>query len=164
MQQRAVMNEVVSHVPLLLLRARRLCRDEADARDLVQDTCVHALEALGDREPPPDNLAAWLVVVLRNEWFSVARRRRVRTHAQAELAARSTVDDGMCETRVLGSQLERAWGELSAQSQTIARQCLIEGDSQEVVSRRLGMTAGGVAASIHRTRAALWTSMFGGNG
>jgi RNA polymerase sigma-70 factor (ECF subfamily) len=157
------MNEVVSHVPLLLQRARRFCRNDADACDLVQDTCVHALEALRDREIVPDNLAAWLVVVLRNQWFSTSRRQRVRTHAQVELAARAGVDDSMCETGVLGSQLKRAWSQLSSQSQTIARQCLLEGDSQEAVSRRLGMTAGGVAASIHRTRAALWTSMFGSN-
>jgi len=155
------MNQVPTHIPFLLTRARRLCRNEADARDLVQDTCLHALEALGRADTQPDNLRAWLVVVMRNHWFSAIRQHRVRLHAHAEIAESPSLDAGLCETRLVYSQLARAWSRLPAQSQNIAHQCLIEGQSQEEVSRRLGMTAGGVAASIHRTREMLRHSMFG---
>jgi RNA polymerase sigma-70 factor (ECF subfamily) len=157
----SVMEEVPTHLAFLLTRARRLCRNEADARDLVQDTCLHALEALKRSDTPPDNLRAWLSVIMRNHWFSAIRQYRVRANAHADIADRSSLDDGLCETRFVYSQLARVWSRLSKQSQNIAQQCLIQGDSQEEVSRRLGMTAGGVAASIHRTREVLRQSMFG---
>ena len=157
----SVMEEVPTHLAFLLTRARRLCHNEADARDLVQDTCLHALEALIRADTPPDNLRAWLVVIMRNHWFSAIRQHRVRANAHAELADRPSLDDGMSETRVVYSQLARIWSRLSAQSQNIAQQCLLQGNSQEEVSRRLGITAGGVAASIHRTREVLRQSMFG---
>jgi RNA polymerase sigma-70 factor (ECF subfamily) len=160
----AIICEVPIHVPFLLTRARRLCRNEADAHDLVQDTCLLALEALTREAASPENLRGWLLVVMRNHWFSTMRKRRARSSAHAELAGGLSSDVGLCETRLVYSQLARAWGRLPAQSRSIAQQCLLDGDSQQEVSRRLGMTAGGVAASIHRTREALRQSMFGAAG
>jgi RNA polymerase sigma-70 factor (ECF subfamily) len=157
-----IMNEVPNHIPFLLARAARLCRSDADARDLVQDTCLQALVTLKECASPPTNLRAWLVVVMRNHWFSTIRRHRVRASAHAELSNGAALDDALCETRLLCSQLVRAWHQLPARSQNIAHRCLIDGESQEEVSRSLGMTAGGIAASIHRTRQALWQSMLGG--
>lgn len=153
------MNELPAHIPALLPRARRLCRNDADARDLIQDTCVNALEALADAAAPPENLLGWLVVIMRNLWFSIVRQRRVRADAHAEMATRPSLDDALCEARLVYNQLARAWSELPPQSQNIARRCLLDGDSQQEVSQTLGMTAGGVAASIHRTRHALRLSL-----
>lgn len=161
MHSETFVNELPIHFEFMLQRARRLCRNDADARDLVQDTCLNALEAQRKSAARPDNLRAWLTVIMRNHWFSSMRQHRLRSHAYAEVASRSSLDDGLCQTRLVCSQLSSAWMKLAPQSRTIARQCLLEGDSQEDVSRRLGMTAGGVAASIHRTRAALWQTMFG---
>jgi RNA polymerase sigma-70 factor (ECF subfamily) len=155
------MNDVPTHAAFLLTQARRLCRNEADARDLVQDTCLHALEALRRSDSPPDNLRAWLVVILRNHFFSVIRQQRVRATAHAEIASQPSVEVGHVDGGLLYDRIARAWTQLPSRSQTIAQQCLIDGDSQEDVSRRLGMTPGGVAASIHRTRAALRQSVFG---
>jgi DNA-directed RNA polymerase specialized sigma24 family protein len=77
------------------------------------------------------------------------------------MVQRPPVDVTRCEPPLVYSHLTQAWTRLPAQSQNIAHQCLIEGHSQEEVSRRLGMTAGGVAASIHRTRATLRQSVYG---
>jgi RNA polymerase sigma-70 factor (ECF subfamily) len=154
-------NPISAHTMYLLSCARRLTRNEADARDLVQDTCLHALEALRKSDTRPDNLRAWLVTVMRNHWFNVIRHHRVRALARAELATRDSCDRGLVESRVVYRQLARAWEQLPEQAQSIATQCLIEGDSQDEVSRRFGMTAGGVASSIHRTREHLRVAMFG---
>ena len=150
------------HMTYLLAAARRLTRNEADAHDLVQDTCVHALEALARMSALPDNVRGWLSVVMRNHWFSIVRHHRVHSNARAELARCGNVDSGLCESRVVQVQLERAWNKLTEQAQAIARQCLIDGDSYDDVSRRFGITAGSVACSIHRTREQLRLSMFGG--
>ena len=151
----SAINDISSQTAFLLARARRLCRNEADARDLVQDTCLQALEAMKRTDTAPDNLRGWIAVIMRNLWFSTMRQRRVRFKAHAELGAEQLLDWDLCESGVAYGQFTRAWNTLPAQSRRIAEQCLLGGDSQEEVSRRLGMTAGGVAASIHRTRATL---------
>lgn len=149
------------HAADLLKRARRLTRNEADARDLVQDTCLNALEALSKMNAPPANVRGWLLVVMRNHWFNVVRHHRVCVNARVELANESQIDTGLSETRAVISQLSRAWETLSAQARGIAERCLLEGESHEEVSQRFGMTPGGVAASIHRTREQLRAAMFG---
>jgi RNA polymerase sigma-70 factor (ECF subfamily) len=150
-----------AHEHDLLGYARRLTRNEADARDLVQDTWLHSLEALEKMDPPPENLRAWLLVSMRNHWFNVLRHHKVRANARAELASREAFDAGLCESRVVYAQFVRAWDTLPPQAQSIATQCLLDGESQEDVSRQFGITANGVASSIHRTREQLRHAMFG---
>jgi RNA polymerase sigma-70 factor (ECF subfamily) len=148
------------HTPYMLARARRLTRNESDARDLVQDTHLQALEALARMEIAPDNLRAWLSTVMRHHWLDHVRHRRVDCDARFELTNAKSVDFSLSETRAVRSQLARAWDQLTEQAQGIAAQCLIDGDSQEEVSRRFGITANGVATSIHRTRAQLRRALF----
>jgi RNA polymerase sigma-70 factor (ECF subfamily) len=148
------------HATYLLACARRLTRNEADARDLVQDTCLHAVETLQSSGDFPANPRGWLAVMMRHRWFNVLRHNKVCRTAHAEIAAQPSSDTSLSDARVIQSQLVRAWGRLSAQAQEIAEQCLIDGDSYDDVSRRFGLSAGGIATSIHRTRASLRQSMF----
>jgi RNA polymerase sigma-70 factor, ECF subfamily len=57
--------------PLLRSLARRMCRDEHDAEDLVQDTFEHALRA--DVETERANPRAYLVVILKNLFIDRCR-------------------------------------------------------------------------------------------
>jgi len=61
-----------------------------DAEDLVQTTCVRALEKF-DAYRPGTNIRAWLFTILRNEWVSRHRSTQRRTHiespAQGEITA-----------------------------------------------------------------------------
>ena len=98
---------------------------------------------------------------MRNHWFSVVRKHKVRANAHAQLANEPWCDVGLIESRLVYRQLARAWSRLPAQSRSIARHCLLDGHSQEEASRTLGMTAGGIAASIHRTRRTLRQEMLG---
>jgi RNA polymerase sigma-70 factor (ECF subfamily) len=52
-----------------------LTRNHAEAEDLVQETYVRALPALG-RLRADSNMKAWLFTILRNIWFNQLRRRR----------------------------------------------------------------------------------------
>ena len=58
--------------PALVRRAARLCGNRIDAEDLAQDATVKAL--LNVRQFRLGNLRAWLMTIMRNEFFS--RRRR----------------------------------------------------------------------------------------
>ena len=58
----------------------RALAGENDAEDLVQMTCMRALERF-DSYRPGTNVRAWLFTILRNEWIS----RHRRTHRRAGL-------------------------------------------------------------------------------
>src|ERR1700733_13451176 len=52
-----------------------LTRNHAEAEDLVQETYVRAIPAVG-RLRPESNIKAWLFKILRNVWFNQLRKRR----------------------------------------------------------------------------------------
>ena len=52
-----------------------LSRDRVEAQDLVQETCVRAIEAV-DGLRLGSNVKSWLFTILRNIWFNQLRRRR----------------------------------------------------------------------------------------
>jgi RNA polymerase sigma-70 factor (ECF subfamily) len=52
-----------------------LTHNHAEAEDLVQETYVRAIPAIG-RLRPESNIKAWLFTILRNIWFNQLRKRR----------------------------------------------------------------------------------------
>jgi RNA polymerase sigma-70 factor, ECF subfamily len=52
-----------------------LSRDQAEAQDLVQETCLRALRAMG-RLRPDSNVKSWLFTILRNAWLNQLRQRK----------------------------------------------------------------------------------------
>ena len=62
---------------ILLRRARRLTRNDADAQDLLQDTLLHAYAGLRTFRAD-SNLKAWLFRILYNRWVSNFRSKQRR--------------------------------------------------------------------------------------
>jgi RNA polymerase sigma-70 factor (ECF subfamily) len=52
-----------------------LSRNQAEAEDLVQETCLRALRAM-ERLRPDSNVKSWLFTILRNIWLNQMRQRR----------------------------------------------------------------------------------------
>jgi RNA polymerase sigma-70 factor (ECF subfamily) len=52
-----------------------LSRDRAEAEDLVQETCLRAIRAMG-RLRPDGNPKSWIFTILRNIWFNQLRQWR----------------------------------------------------------------------------------------
>ena len=52
-----------------------LTRNHAEAEDLVQETYVRALKAMG-RLRADSNIKSWLFTILRNAWFNQLRKWR----------------------------------------------------------------------------------------
>lgn len=78
--------EVVGHVPVLLAFGRRLCRNEAEAEDLVQDTVIKAIRARKQFQPGT-HMKAWLIKILRNAFINRYHRNAVeRTLTNAPVA------------------------------------------------------------------------------
>ena len=67
--------QIAATLPDLRAFARFLVRDRVAADDVVQDTVVRALAALGQFEPGT-NLKAWLFTILRHQFYEQGRRRK----------------------------------------------------------------------------------------
>lgn len=67
--------ELSAQLPKLRTRALRLCRNAADAEDLVQDTVVRALR-FEETFKPGTNLRAWLNQILMSVFVTRCRRRQ----------------------------------------------------------------------------------------
>ena len=68
-------NELVEALPMLRAFARSLSGNRDRADDLVQETVMRAL-ANKDKFQVGTNLHAWLVTILRNQYYSEGRKRR----------------------------------------------------------------------------------------
>lgn len=71
----AVRDELLAALPSLRAYAYSLTGSWDRTDDLVQDTIIRAWASL-DRFEPGSNLNAWLFTILRNQFYSVHRKRR----------------------------------------------------------------------------------------
>ena len=82
--------DLVAAIPMLRGFARSLSGNRDRADDLVQETLAKAI-ANRDKYRPGTNLHAWLVTILRNQYYSEGRRRwREVSDAEGTHAARLT--------------------------------------------------------------------------
>jgi RNA polymerase sigma-70 factor (ECF subfamily) len=140
--------------------ARTLANSRDAADDLVQEALARALAAWESFVPGSD-LRAWLYTILRNTWFSAARRRaRERRAAEAmhppdEAAA---ADPG--GNLALG-QLARALAALPAEQREALMLVGAHGMSGEDAARLCGIAEGTLRARVSRARAALRRTLAG---
>jgi RNA polymerase sigma-70 factor (ECF subfamily) len=65
----------IEYLDNLYSYALGLTRNRSEAEDLVQETYVRALRAMG-RLHPDSNLKSWLFTIMRNIWFNQLRQQR----------------------------------------------------------------------------------------
>jgi RNA polymerase sigma-70 factor, ECF subfamily len=65
----------IEHIDGLFSYALVLTRNRSEAEDLVQETYVRAIRAMG-RLRTGSNIKSWLFTILRNIWFNQLRQRR----------------------------------------------------------------------------------------
>jgi RNA polymerase sigma-70 factor (ECF subfamily) len=140
-----------------------LTRNHAEAEDLVQETFVRALPAMG-RLRPESNIKGWLFRILRNVWFNQRRKRRNAPEViQADLEGDSIdkiVDTGKDSFEIYASKLERgrlraAIQDLSSGSREIIQLREFEELSYEEIAGLLHCPAGTVMSRLARARSKL---------
>jgi len=160
---------VRSRGPALLAVARRILRDEEDARDAVQDALLSALRGAG-RFEGGSRLSTWLHRIVVNAALMKRRARRRRPEEPIEDLLPGFLEDG---------HHERDPGEWSAppevllaqrENRELVRHCLdqlpedyrivlVLRDVEELdtaeTAEALGLTPGGVKTRLHRARQAL---------
>lgn len=146
-------SELIVLLPRLKRYAITLTRSTPDADDLVQDVCMNALrkwEQYNTAQP----LDRWLFTILKNQWISEIRKRKVRlgqgqipAEDAVELSTNNNADDAILVKQVQG-KISNLPSELS---QPLLLVCA-EGYSYLEVSNFLEIPIGTVMSRIHRAR------------
>jgi RNA polymerase sigma-70 factor, ECF subfamily len=153
-------DQLVAAIPMLRGFARSLSGNRDRADDLVQETLAKAI-ANKDKYQPGTNLHAWLVTILRNQYYSEGRRRwREVSDAEGSFSARLTEQpghDGHLQMREFLSALQQLPDD--------QREALIligaAGLSYEEAATLLGTRVGTVKSRVSRARARLEAMMEG---
>jgi RNA polymerase sigma-70 factor, ECF subfamily len=156
-------DDLVAAIPMLRGFARSLSGNRDRADDLVQETLAKAI-ANRDKYRQGTNLHAWLVTILRNQYYSEGRRRwREVSDAEGTHAARMTQPPGH------DSHLEMR--EFLSALQVLPpdqREALIlvgaSGLSYEEAAQVLDTRIGTVKSRVSRARARLEVLLAGGEG
>jgi RNA polymerase sigma-70 factor (ECF subfamily) len=151
---------VAPHLERLFRVACRLLGNTADARDLVQDTCVVACENLAALSTAP-NPQRWLLRVQRNRFIDKARRRQrapvvpLKDPARTERVASSDAGpDELLQQDEAGRALDRAFQKLD-QTQRLLLSLRAEGHGLADIEHITGIGREVLRARLHRARLSL---------
>lgn len=155
----------------LLAVARRICRNEEDAKDAVQSAYLSAFRSL-DQFERSAQLSTWLHRIVVNMALMRLRSQRRKPEESIDVLLPAFQDDGhhvqqfsdwsSSADRQLEREEDRAFVRMCiAQLPDNYRQVLILRDieefSTEETARELSMTATAVKVRLHRARQALFT-------
>jgi len=140
-------------MPFLQRNARRWYRDPADAEDLVQDTIVRALASAHQWEPGT-NLRAWLVTIMRNQFFTAVAQSNRAKALQSEGVMDPAVA-GKAEARLELRELGAAIARLPVKQRLAILLVAVEDKSYQEVAEAMQMTIGAVRCHLARGRARL---------
>lgn len=156
--------EALKHLDALYGFALTLTRDRIEAEDLVQETYLRSVRALGQLRPE-SNLKSWLFVIMKNAWLNQLRHQRngprfVGLDEEKEDSRRRIYRDGENPHVVYLRKLERT--ELRAAIESLPDQYReivvlreIEGFSYQQIAEILNCPAGTVMSRLNRARGQL---------
>jgi RNA polymerase sigma-70 factor (ECF subfamily) len=144
--------------PLVHRFGLRMCQNQADAEDVLQDTLLSVADHLPAFEGRA-SLASWVFMIART---ACARRRRGsknRPHLPEE-AVRETASEGSTPEEALDQSelrtgLDRALASLSDEHREMLLLRDVEGLTAAEVAETLALSVAAVKSRLHRARAAL---------
>ena len=154
--RKEVRSGLEAHLPRLWRYALTLTRKPQDAEDLVQATCLRAIER-ADQFLPGTRLDRWLFTILRSIWLNQLRGDRVR-EGEGKVEAEATLwFDGAreAETNILVAQVLKKLGALPAAQRETALLVYAEGYSYAEAASLLGIPVGTVMSRLAAVRAAM---------
>ena len=157
-------DEVRRGLPAHLARLWRyglaLSRSRDAAEDLVQATCLRALER-ADQYEPGTRLDRWLFAILRSVWLNDARARRVRLGQGQVDAETALVVDGEheIETNISAAEVLRAIGSLPDAQREAVLLVYVEGYSYREAADLVDAPIGTIMSRLAAARLTLTTTM-----
>jgi RNA polymerase sigma-70 factor, ECF subfamily len=151
----------IEHLDGLYSYAMVLSRNHAEAEDLVQETYVRAIQALG-RLRAGSNMKGWLFTILRNIWFNQLRKRRngpqmveVEDGVANSIAEPSSNSYELYVSKMEAEQVRAAIQELPVESREIILLREYEDLSYQEIASVLDCPVGTVMSRLGRARAKL---------
>ncbi|HEY5927577.1 MAG TPA: RNA polymerase sigma factor [Kofleriaceae bacterium] len=129
--------------------ARRLCRDQYDPDDLVQDTL---LRALSSPIPSGANVRAWLARVMQNRFIDYIRRRQARREDQLPELSTVTADEQLWWQSLSSDDVLRALERLPEDQRAAFRMFAFEGKSYTEIADAQRIAKATVGTRILRAR------------
>lgn len=140
----------------------RLTRSAGDARDLTQETFIHAYQAKQQWRPEAA-FSSWLFRIARNQAFDLLRRARhtefVALDDDASIPDPASAPEQVFEIAERFRMLDRALARLPVDHREILLLREIEELSYDEIAAVLGLSLGTVKSRIARARAALLEKM-----
>ncbi len=143
--------------PSIYRFASRMCRNEADAEDVLQDALLSVASHLADYEGR-SSLSSWAFALTRS---ACARRRRGLKNQPAaaddvsELSAEARSPEEAAEARELADSFARALDGLPSEYREALLLRDVEGLSTGEAADALGISIEALKSRLHRARAAL---------
>jgi len=155
--------ELLPHIKSLYHFAYRLCNDEDDANDLVQDTFFKAYRFLRSYEKG-SNAKAWLFRILKNSFINNYRKNSKEPNKVDYEEAEQFLNTGKSShlntidmrekvySNTLGDEVSMALNSLPMDFKTVIVLCDIEEFSYEEIAQIIDIPIGTVRSRLHRAR------------
>jgi RNA polymerase sigma-70 factor (ECF subfamily) len=145
--------------PKLWAFALRLCSDRHDAEDLLQRTCLRALERPHQLRPDTTPLS-WMFSIMHTTWINELRARKIRSRCRVEWndVLLETVADAVTPTpeqNMMVGQIIEAVERLPEAQRTVMLLVVFEGLSYSDTAQALGVPIGTVMSRLSRARQTL---------
>lgn len=148
-------------LPALWRFALQLTRDKHDAEDLVQRTCVRAMEQ-SDQYNDSGKLKSWLFRIAHNIWKNELRSRAVRQRGDLQAvnpegleASQLGHDNSTPETRLELQQVVNAVEALPEGQRLVTQLVCVSGFSYAETASILDIAVGTVMSRLARARVAI---------
>ncbi|MFO1107128.1 MAG: sigma-70 family RNA polymerase sigma factor [Amaricoccus sp.] len=151
--------EIVALIPALRAFARSLCRNHADADDLVQETLTKAIANL-HRFTPGTRLKSWLFTIMRNAFCARLAKDRRRPPAKVD-CDEPDASASPQEWRAHFTDFREALRRLPPQQREALLLVGMLGESYEDAAAICGCAVGTIKSRVNRARAALIRQMGG---
>lgn len=138
-------------VPSLRAFALSLCRNSAQADDLVQETILKAWSNI-EKFDPDTKLEAWLFTILRNTFYSSLRKSQREVHDSDGVHAATLITRPAHDGRLAFKDFERAFDQLSPEHREVLILVGASGYSCEEAAGMIGVAVGTVKSRASRAR------------
>ncbi|MGA0540941.1 RNA polymerase sigma factor [Neotabrizicola sp. VNH66] len=138
-------------LPSLRAFAIGLCRNVAQADDLVQETILKAWTNM-DKFDPATNLEAWLFTILRNTYYSALRKTRREVQDSDGAYAAGMFDKPAHDGRLAYNDFQRAFDQLTPEHREVLLLIGASGYSCEEAAGMMNVAVGTVKSRASRAR------------
>ena len=145
---------LVAEIPYLRAFAISLSGSVTAADDLVQDTLVKAWSKFDSFEPGT-NLRAWLITILRNNFYSIYRKHRREVQDSDGIHAAQVAVRGGQDSHMEMEDFKAALEQLAPEHREVLVMVGVTELSYEEAAEICGVAVGTIKSRVHRARARL---------